>query len=274
MSTQPERLPWSLAGKTAVVTGASRGIGQAIAIYLAKKGLENLAVTYVAQAAAAEAVIEECRRIGVKKAVAIRADLLDPEFGSTVINGALKGLDVSVIDILVNNAVLTDMSLSEPVTQITDDGFAKTMRGNVYSAVTAINTLLPHLPKHGGRIINISSVAAKMANDDPLMPYGASKAALESFTRSYAKAFAASKGATFNNVSVGPTVTDASLAVKDFIPAGYLERIAEQITAAKRLGKPEEVAYVVGFLASEESQWINGANVSANGGLNDYLAAM
>ena len=275
MSTPPSSAnPSSLAGKTAIVTGGSRGIGQAIAIHLARKGLSNLAITYASNGGGAEATLQECRSLGATNAIAIQADALDPAFGPKIISAVLKGLQVQVIDILVNNAVLADPNKIQPVKDTTLDIFSETMQANVFAPVTLTTALLPHLPPSGGRVINISSILAEQANSDPAMTFGASKAALQSFTRSLADSFGKSTQATFNSVVVGLTATDSFKKSQDLMPPGFLDEQIRCITAADRVGVPEDIAYVVGFISSEEARWINGAAVSANGGNKYVLAAL
>ncbi|XDG03904.1 hypothetical protein ABKA04_003519 [Annulohypoxylon sp. FPYF3050] len=266
--------PWSLAGKTAIVTGASRGIGQAIAIHLARKGLSKLAITYASDLKAAQATLEECRRLGVKDTVAIQADALDPTFGPKIISATLEGLNVSIIDILVNNAVLTNPAKVQPVRETTLEVFTEVMQANVYAPLTLITALLPHLPAYGGRVVNISSVLSVQANSDPNMTFGASKSALQNYTRSLADRFAKTTQATFNSVIVGLTLTDAIKNSQDLMPEGFLDAQIQNTTAADRIGVPEDIGYIVGFLSSEESRWINGAAISANGGNKLVLAAL
>ncbi|KAH8654163.1 gluconate 5-dehydrogenase [Ilyonectria robusta] len=244
--------PWSLAGKTAIVTGGSRGIGRAIALHFARKGLSNIAITYVANRNAAEATLDECRKLGIKHSIAIQADALDPDFGTKIIPEVLRGLKTTTIDILINNAVLADPSAAKPIKETTLKNFLEIMQANVYAPVSLTTALMPHLPTYRGRIVNISSCASKQANSDPIITYGASKATLDSFMRSFADNFAKEKGATFNSV---------------------IEQLRET-SAADRIGVPEDIAYIVGFLASEESRWINGAAVSANRGNRKVLAAL
>ncbi|KXH52454.1 hypothetical protein CSAL01_02072, partial [Colletotrichum salicis] len=117
--TSPTQEPWSLVGKIAIVTGASRGIGQAIAIHLAHKGLSKLAITYASNSDAAQKTLEECRRLGVEAAIAIQADALDPSFGAKIVSQTLQQLSPTSIDILVNNAVLSDYSKVEPIKDTT-----------------------------------------------------------------------------------------------------------------------------------------------------------
>lgn len=274
MSTSSPEQPWSLADKTAIVTGGSRGIGRAIAIHLARKGLEKIAITYASNSEAAHVTLDECRRLGVSQAIAIQADLLDPQFGPLVIQKTLQGLGTKTIDILVNNAVLIDMKLYQPVDETTADIFSQLMHGNVYSAMAVTTECMAHFPPKGGRVINISSAAAKMGNPSATFVYGATKAALESITRSFAREFGVSTGATFTSVSVGTTATEAFEAAKESVPEEYLNAQINEATAARRIGTPEDIAYVVGFLASEEARWVNGACVSANGGMKEVLAAL
>ncbi|KAL6248554.1 hypothetical protein RBB50_004809 [Rhinocladiella similis] len=267
--------PSSLEGKTAIVTGGSRGIGAACAIQLAKKGLSALAITYVSRKESAEEVLEKCRGFGVIKTVAIHSDLLDPQVGIKLVSSVLEGLGTKTIDILVNNAVITDMSMMQPFEKITAKDFRDLMQGDVFGPISTISAVLPHLPSRGGRIINISSVASKAAAADPMMTYGAAKAALDSFTRSLAGTYAVKTLATFNSISVGATNTDALWKVVDAyrpIMADLDKMMMEQCTAEKRLAEPEDVAFVVGFLASEEARWINGAQLPANGGTRELIA--
>lgn len=149
---------------------------------------------------------------------------------------------------------------------MTTESFHRTFQGNVLAPVMIIRAALPHLPAHGGRIINISSVASKEATTDGLFAYGASKAALDSFTRGLANVFAAEKHCTINSLSVGATETQTTLDVLNTLPPAVTEMLMAKQTAAKRFATPEDIALIVGFLASEESRWINGANVPANGG--------
>ncbi|WQF90329.1 Putative short-chain dehydrogenase/reductase SDR, NAD(P)-binding domain superfamily [Colletotrichum destructivum] len=263
--------PWSLKGKTAVITGGSRGIGSGIAVHFARKGLSNLAITYVANEAAANKTLEKCRKLGVKNAITIQADVTDTAVGPKIIKEAVSRLSVTTIDILVNNAILGDVSRTVDLKTLEAKNFNEIMVGNVYSPVSLTVAFMEFAPKYGGRVINISSTASKTGNPEFIMTYGATKAALDSYTRSFADTFASSTGITFNSVSVGPTETDALAAAKDMLP-GFVEEQIKSISAAPRFGTTDDVAYIVGFLASEEGRWVNGAAVSANGGHRLTLA--
>ncbi|KAF4460904.1 short-chain dehydrogenase reductase sdr [Fusarium albosuccineum] len=266
--------PWSLAGKTAIVTGGSRGIGRAIAVHFARKGLDKIAITYASNSEAAQVTLDECSRLGVSQAIAIQADVLDPQFGSLVIQKDLEGLGTTTIDIVVNNAVVTAMKFYRPVTETSSELFSQLMQGNVYPSMALTLESMARFPPKGGRVINISSAAARMGNPSPTFVHGATKAALESITRSCASEFGISTGAMFTSVSVGTTATEAFEAAKETVPEEYLNAQMNSATASRRIGTPEDIAYIVGFLASEEARWINGASISANGGMKEVLAAL
>lgn len=122
------------------------------------------------------------------------------------------------------------------------------------------------MPAKGGRIINVSSVTAKQAADEPGILYGASKAALNSITLSMAGALAADKSLTINSISVGPTKTPAMEDALANLPKEYMEGLKNYATAEKRLAEPEGIAAIVAFVASDEARWMNGDSVPANGG--------
>lgn len=258
----------SLKGKSALVTGGGRGIGHAISLQLARKGISSIAITYVGSKSTADETAAECLKLGAGKAIAVKADLLDPEIGSELIPKVLSGLEIEKLDVIINNAALVDMTLNEPFKQTTAKGFGTVMQGNCFAPMSVVRSALPHLPARGGRIINISSIASRDAPPDPLMTYGASKAALESFTRSLAMAYGKEHLATFNSVSVGATKTESmkNAIEGNFFPKEFVDKIMDRSSAEYRIGEPEDVAMIVAWLASEESRWINGASIMANGG--------
>lgn len=265
----------SLRGKTALVTGGGRGIGRAISLHLARKGVTALAITYVRDQGAADEIAAKCLDLGVERVVAIKADILDSNIGAKLIDEVLAGLKTSTLDIVINNAAIVDMSLNEPFESTTLSGFSKTMQGNCFASISIIQAALPHLPAKNGRIINISSIASRDGPPDPLMTYGASKAALESFTRSLAMAYARKHLATFNSVSVGATRTEATVKAFEgnFFSDEFKDKMLDRSSAEKRMGEPDDVAMIVAWLASDESRWINGASIMAHGGDKSMIPA-
>lgn len=248
-----------------MVTGVSRGIGAAIALELARKGIAGIAITYASNASAAEEVLEKIRALGTQNCTAIQADLLSPDFGDKVIQTALAELHTDKLHVIVNNAALVDMRPFRPFETETLDNFNTIMQANVFGPAHLIRAALPYVPETG-RIINISSVAGRRANaDGRIVYYGASKAALDSLTRSLAVIYAPRKRITVNSVCVGPTPTGPMEDMLRNNPAMY-EAILQRPSAEKRLGRPEDVAGIVCFLAGEESRWINGCSMPADGG--------
>lgn len=258
-------IPAPLIGKVAIITGASRGIGAAIAIELARKGAGAIAITYVGNHQAAQSTLAKIRAISPNTTcVAIKADLLSPSFGKDLVSAVLSNPKISLLDIVVNNAAISDMRYHERFEEMTYEGFERMMRGNGWGSIQLIRAALPHI-RPGGRIINISSTSSKRPNLDPTMAYGMSKAALDSITRSLAVKYAAQKKITVNSVSPGPTETDL-LAQTLEGDQELAASVAQGSSAEKRTGTPEDVAGIVGFLASDEARWINGNNVPASGG--------
>jgi 3-oxoacyl-[acyl-carrier protein] reductase len=259
-------IPAPLAGRTAIVTGGSRGIGAGIAVDLVLKGCSAIAITYANNKGAADSVLEKIQQTRQSiKAVAIHADLLSPTFGPDLVNAALEQLGVSSIDIVVANAAVAEMQHFEPVASGSKANFEKIMAGNVWSPLQLALAAFPHM-RAGGRIINISSVASKRGNADPLIIYGASKAALDSITRSLALNFAPGKKITINGVHVGPTATDAMKSAHEKLPKALIDVMTERPSAEKRMGEVQDIVGIVSFLASDEARWINGNLIPANGG--------
>lgn len=252
----------SLVGKTAIVTGSARGIGSAIALSLASRGA-NIAITYTSDSSTVKAqeIADKAVALG-RKATLIKCDLAREDCGTVVVNEALKGLGVQKIDILINNAALPNPGGPHSV----EDGFSPAdfdtlFHVNVRAPALLLQALLPHLVEKGGRIINITSLAAR-ANYPNYQLYAASKGALDSLTRSWAKEIPLKYGGcTVNSVIVGPTAT------ADAPDSPARQGAKALMTVEKRLGRMDDVAEVVGFLASEGSRWVNGDHIGANGGI-------
>ncbi|KAL9110888.1 MAG: hypothetical protein Q9227_004688 [Pyrenula ochraceoflavens] len=164
------------------------------------------------------------------------------------------------------------MDVHEPFSAITPDTFTKVMLANVYSPLALIRAIFPHLPMRGGRIINISSTYSKTHNPDRTFVYGAAKAALDSITRSVARAFAREKLFTINTVLPGFILTEAAADAAREMPKELGDKKLEEPSAESRFGTPEDVADIVGWLASEESRWVHGQAIGAHGGIEQLLA--
>lgn len=244
----------NLAGRVALVTGGSRGIGRAICIALAAKGA-TVAVNYRAQAAAADEVVAQIEQAG-GKAAAFQADMADFAAPEKLVDQV--GAHFGTIDILVNNAAeMTDSSVAE----MTDEIWEQTLSVNLGSVFRCTRAVIPVMKSRGwGRIINISSQAAYTGSANHAH-YAASKSGLLGLTFSLAKELGPT-GITVNLVAPGRVLTDMLLGLS----AGREEEWMKQ-TPLRRFGKPEEVAAAVAFLASEGAAYITGANLHVNGGL-------
>ena len=233
----------SLNGKTALVTGASRGIGRAIALRLAEDGA-NVAVIYAGSADKAKAVVNEITALGVN-AKAYRCNVAD----SAAVNETVKAVtnDLGKIDILVNNA------------GITRDGLMLRMKDEDFDAFNMIRACHSgFIRKKSGRIINISSVSGIMGNAGQAN-YSASKAGVIGLTKSVARELA-SRGITCNAVAPGFIQTDMTENLGDNNP------LLNSIPLG-RMGKPEDIAAAVAFLASDSAAYITGEVLKVDGGL-------
>jgi len=241
-------------GEVALVTGASRGIGAAIARSLADAGY-SVAVNYARSADLAEAVVSEITMSG-GTAIAVQADVSDTD--------AVSGMFATVTDelgpvtVLVNNAGITDDGLLLRMGVDQWDHVLSTNLRSVYLCTKA--ALRPMLRARSGRIISVSSISG-IAGNPGQSNYAASKAGVIGFTKSIAKEVG-SRGITVNAVAPGFIATDMTNALGEAVTEG----VAEQISLG-RLGQPEEVASVVRYLASEDASYITGQTIVVDGGL-------
>jgi 3-oxoacyl-[acyl-carrier protein] reductase len=242
----------SLRGKRAIVTGASRGIGRAIAAKLGDLGA-SVAVNYLKDEAAAASTVSQIESSG-GQAVAVQADVRQVDairtlFGRTV-------AEFGGLDILVNNA---GIRLFKPIAEVTEAEFDDIFAANVKSVFFACQLAAERMAD-GGRIINISSSVTRvlMANYGP---YSATKGAVDQITRVLAKELGP-RGISVNAISPGPTDTEL------FRKGKTKEQIDgfAQATALGRIGRPEDIADAVALLVAEEAGWISGQNICANGG--------
>ncbi|KUJ65347.1 3-oxoacyl-ACP reductase [Streptomyces albus subsp. albus] len=250
----------ALEGKVALVTGGSRGIGRAIAERLGRDGAV-VALSYAREAAAADEVVERIRKDG-GRAFAIRAEL--GRHGDAAALWAAFDAEVgkyapgTAVDVIVNNA---GIGRSAELAALTEEGFDEVFAVNVRAPFFVVREGLKRL-RDGGRIINISSGAARLAMPE-IIAYGATKGALDTFTLNLAKELGP-RGITANSVAPGIIDTDVN--------AGWLrgnpeaEAQAAAVAALGRVGRPEDVADVVGFLASDDARWVTGRVIDATGG--------
>ena len=250
MSNRQER---ELTGKVALVTGGSRGIGAAIAERLAADGA-SVAVTYSKGADAAASVVKAIERVG-GKAVAIEADAADADAVRNAVERTVTTF--GRLDVLVNNAgTVIPMKVEETTLADFDRVFAVNVRG----AFDATQAALKHI-KSGGRIIMIGSCVGERVLIPGMAPYSATKGAIKMLTQGLARELGA-RGMTVNNVQPGPIDTDLN-------PASGEWAVSQQaIVPLDRYGHVDEVAALVAFVAGPESSFINGANLTVDGGTN------
>ena len=243
----------SLEGKIALVTGASRGIGAAIAKSLAAEGAD-VAITYAKDKMAADAVVAAVKAAG-RKALAIQADAASPEAVKTAVEETAKAF--GRIDILVNNAGTAIPKLFEETSL---DEMNRVLGINVLGVFVTTQEALRHMPD-GGRIISIGSCVGERNFTPGLTAYAATKGAVKMFTQSLAREVG-SRRITVNNVQPGPIDTDLNPAAGDWAEP----QVAN--TALKRYGHVDEVAALVTFVASPAAAYITGANLTVDGGTN------
>ena len=244
-----------LAGKVAVVTGASKGIGAAIAKQLAADGAA-VVVNYASSKADADKVVSEITKQG-GKAIAVQADMakkadIERLFGETKkIFGQL--------DVLVNNAGVYEFL---PLEQITEDHFHKQFNVNVLGLILTTQEAVKQFGAAGGSIINISSVVSTSAPAGGSV-YSATKAAVDTFTKSMAKELGPRK-IRVNAINPGMIETEGVHAA-GFIGSDF-QKQAEAQTPLGRIGQPQDIATVAAFLASTDSGWVTGETLQAAGG--------
>jgi len=242
-----------LEGKTALITGGSRGIGAAIAKRLAADGAK-VAITYTKGADAATAVVKAIERAG-GKAIAIQADAADADAGKAAVEKTFAKF--GRLDVLVNNA---GTAIPKTFEETTLEEMDRVLDINVRGVFVATQAALKHM-NEGGRIIMIGSAVGERAVAPGLVPYAATKGAVKMFTQALSREVG-SRGITVNNVQPGPIDTDLNPASGDWaVPQ-------KAATALDRYGRVDEIAAMVAFVAGPESSYITGANLTVDGGMN------
>jgi 3-oxoacyl-[acyl-carrier protein] reductase len=245
--------PEKLEGKTAFITGGSRGIGAAIAKRLAADGA-NVAITYTKGADAATSVVKEIERAG-RKTIAIQADATDADAVEAAVEKAVETF--GQLDVLVNNA---GTAIPKRFEETTLEELDRLIDINVRGTFVATQAALKHM-KSGGRIIMIGSSVGEHAMTPGLVPYSATKGAVKMFTQGLSREVG-SRGITVNNIQPGPIDTDLNPAAGDWaVPQ-------KAATALDRYGQVDDVAALVAFVAGPESSYITGANLTVDGGTN------
>jgi 3-oxoacyl-[acyl-carrier protein] reductase len=243
-----------LAGKSAVVTGGSRGIGRAIVLRLAEQGTD-VAFSYVSNEAAAGETAAAVEAMG-RKALPVKADVSQPESADALIKAALEAF--GKVDILVNNAGITRDDL---IMRMSHEAWREVLETNLFGAFYCIKAVTrPMLKAKRGRIVNITSVSGQ-AGQMGQANYSAAKAGLIGLTKATARELA-SRSITCNAVAPGFVLTELT---KD-LAQEWQDRITEQ-TPLGRFGTPEEIANAVAFLASDDAAYITGQVLGVDGGL-------
>lgn len=240
--------------QTAIVTGGSRGIGRAVAVRLAKDGM-NLVINYRGNSAAAEETERMCRELGAE-VLLVQGDVSRAEDCEKLTAQAKEAF--GRVDVLVNNAGITRDGL---LARMTEEDFRAVLDVNLvgpWNMMKAVNRIM--MKQRYGRIVNLSSVTGLMGNMGQTN-YAAAKAGIVGMTKSYAREVA-SRGITVNAVAPGFIDTDMTEAM----PEGAKDKIITGIPMG-RTGKPEDVAEAVAFLASEQAGYITGEVLRVDGGM-------
>ena len=244
-----------LEGKTALITGASRGIGRAIALQLAAEGAK-VAINFAGNTVKAEEVKAEIESNG-GEALLVQADVASTEAVDEMVKKVVDAW--GKIDILVNNAGITRDGLLMRMKDSDFDEVISTNLKGVYNCTKSVSKLM--IKQRSGRIVNMASIVALIGNAGQTN-YAAAKAGIIGFSKSAAKEFAA-RGITVNVVAPGFIETDMTAVLSDNVKEAMLKDIP-----LGRVGKPEDIANAVKFLVSEEASYITGQVLRVDGGMS------
>jgi len=243
-----------LSGRTALVTGGSRGIGRAIALRLAGQGAD-VAFSYRGNEAAAKATVGDIEALG-RKGLAVQADVSDAEAADGLVKAVIDAF--GKVDILVNNAGITRDDL---IMRMSVEAFREVLETNLFGAFYMTKAVTrPMLKAKGGRIVNITSVSGQ-AGQTGQANYSAAKAGLIGLTKATARALA-SRSITCNAVAPGFVLTELTQDLPEALQAEITSR-----TPLGRFGTTEEIANAVAFLASDDAAFITGQVLAVDGGL-------
>lgn len=243
-----------LQGKVALVTGASKGIGAAIAKELAANGAA-VAVNYSSSKAEAEKVVAEIKAAG-GKAIAVKGSVADPDAIGPLVSAVAK--ELGPISILVNNAGIYEFA---PIDAVTPEHFHKQFNTNVLGLLLTTQETLKHFDPNGGSIINIGSVAAGGVATASV--YSATKGAVDSISQALAQELGPRK-IRVNSLNPGMVETEGVHAA-GFLGSDFHKEVISR-TPLGRIGQPKDIATIATFLASDESTWVNGQTLEAAGG--------
>jgi 3-oxoacyl-[acyl-carrier protein] reductase len=244
-----------LANKVAVVTGASKGIGAAIAKHLAGLGA-SVVVNYASSKSGADKVVDEISKAG-GKAVAVQADVAKPADITRLFAETKKAF--GKVDILVNNAGIYDFL---PLEAITAEHFHKQFDLNVLGLILTTQEAVKHFPAAGGNVVNVSSVVSSRGVPAGSV-YSATKAAVDAVTRALAAELGPRK-IRVNSVNPGMVVTEG--VTSSGIHESDMRKQIEAVTPLGRIGQPEDIAPAVAYFASDDSSWVTGETLYLTGG--------
>ena len=243
-----------ITGKTAVVTGGSRGIGRAVCEELARGGA-NVVLCFAGNESAARETVAACEALGAK-ALAVQCNVADEAQAQALMDAAVQAF--GRIDILVNNAGITRDGLLMMMKEADFDAVIETNLKGTFLCMKAVSRIM--MKQRYGRIVNLSSVVGLRGNAGQVN-YAASKAGVIGMTKSLAKELA-SRGVTVNAVAPGFIATDMTAAMPEAAKTATLAAIP-----MGRLGAPEDVAKAVAFLASDEAAYVTGQVLAVDGGM-------
>jgi 3-oxoacyl-[acyl-carrier protein] reductase len=244
-----------LTGKVAVVTGASKGIGAAIAKALAGEGA-SVVVNYASSKDGADAVVAEITDNG-GKAIAIQGDVTKAKDAGAIIDAAVK--TYGHLDIVVNNSGVYEFA---PIEEVTEEQFHRIFNTNVLGLLLITQAAIKHLGK-GSSIINIGSAVTRITPPNSSV-YTGTKGAVDAITGVFSREFG-EKGIRVNSINPGMVETEGVHAA-GFIGSDF-EKAAVAQTPLGRIGQPQDIAAVAVFLASDDSAWLTGEQLTAAGGL-------